>query len=111
MVKKPVSPRDLKHEGLDTPNDVKAPVTRGPDGQLHDADGLLVDEYSNPGMKHEPASDALDDPASLVNEKILDNVADGESGIEEIDTVPEGSEQDMMDGGGRRVGGPSHRPR
>jgi hypothetical protein len=109
MAKKPMAPRDLKHEGLDAPEDVKAPVTRGPDGQLHDADGLLVDEYSNPGIRHEPASDALDDPASLVNEKVLDNVADGESGIEEIDTVAAGSEVDLLDGGGRKVGGPTHR--
>ena len=111
MAKKSTAPRDLKHEGLDKGQNVKQPVTRGHDGQLHDADGLLVDEYSNPEMRHKPASDALDDPAALVNEKVLDNIADGESGIEEIDTVAEGSEVDLLEGGGRRVGGPTHRPR
>ena len=112
MTKKKSAPRN-NERGADRTaenptGDVKEPVTRSPDGQLHDADGLLVDEYSNPGMRHEPASDALDDPAALVNEHVLDNIADGD-GIEEIDTVAEGSEQDRMDGGGRRVGGPSHR--
>ena len=108
MAKKPAAPRDLKNEGIDKGADAKEPVTRGHDGQLHDADGLLVDEYSDPTMRHEPASDALDDPAALVNEKVLDNVADGD-GIEEIDTVPDGAEVDLLEGGGRRVGGPTHR--
>ena len=107
--KNPSAPRRDQRGADEEPENVKEPVTRGPDGQLHDADGLLVDEYSNPGMRHEPASDALDDPASLVNEEVLDNVADGESGIEEIDTVAAGSEVDLLDGGGRKVGGPTHR--
>lgn len=107
--KNPSAPRRDKRGADEEPENVKQPMTRTADGQLHDADGLLVDEYSNPEMRHKPASDALDDPASLVNERALDNIADGEDGIEEIDTVAEGSEVDLLDGGGRKVGGPSHR--
>ena len=109
MTRKPNAPRDLKRDpGVDG-NDEAPRVTQAPDGQLHDADGLLVDEYSDPTIRHEPASDALDDPASLVNERILNNVADGGDGIEEIDT-PESADVDLLPDGGRRVGGPSHRP-
>ena len=107
MTKKPSPPRDVarEYEG----EDPRSFLSRTPDGQLLDADGLLVDEYSDPTIKHVPASDALDDPASLVNERVLENVAEGDE-VEEIDTVAPGSEVDRLDGGGRRVGGPSHRP-
>ena len=108
MTKKQNAPKYDERSDSERENE-KPRLTQTPDGQLHDADGLLVDEYSDPTIRHQPASDALDDPAALVNERVLDNVADGD-GIEEIDTVAEGSELDRMDGGGRRVGGPTHRP-
>ena len=62
-------------------------VTMTPDGQLRDANGLLIDEYVDESIRHEPGSDALDNPTALTDDQILDEVADARDGIEEIDTI------------------------
>ena len=78
--------------------------TKSPDGQLRDADGLLVDEYSDPSISHKPGTDALDNPTALTSDAVLDDVAMIGEGIQEIDVVDDGVEAESLGDGGRRVG-------
>ena len=88
----PRTPRD------DEPRNEQSDLTEGPDGQLYDAEGLVVDEYSDESLDSNPSLDALDVPAAMVDEAILDDAADVGDGIEEIATVDSGGEELNLDG-------------
>jgi hypothetical protein len=75
-----------------------------PDGQFRDADGLLVDEYSDPTIKHQPGTDALDNPTALTSDALLDDVALTRGGPQEIDLVDADVEAESLGDGGRKVG-------
>lgn len=53
--------------------------------EIRDADGLLVDEYSDESLVDPNAIDALDVADSLESDTILDRVAAGGDGIVEVD--------------------------
>ena len=88
----PRSPRD------DEPRNEQSGLTEGPDGQLYDADGLVVDEYSDESLDEDPSLDALDVPAALVDEAILDDAADVGDGIQEITAIEADADELILDG-------------
>ena len=92
MTTPPRSPRD------DEPRNEPSVMTEGPDGQLYDADGLLVDEYSDESLDDDPSLDALDVPAAIVDDAILDDAADVGDGIQEIAAVEADAEELNLDG-------------
>lgn len=70
-------------------------------GELRDADGLLIDEYSDDTLATPSGNDALDDPTVLTNDRFLDTVADDVDGIAEMDLV--NSREAALGDGARRV--------
>ena len=78
--------------------------TKSRSGEVRDAEGLLVDEYSDATIQHEPGSDALDNPTALASDEVLDDVAMIGDGIQEMDVVDDGVEAESLGDGGRRVG-------
>jgi len=72
-------------------------------GEVHDADGLLVDEYSDDTFHAHDAVDALDVPSALSSERILAEVADDRDGTSAIDTQPRSASMDTVDTGARRT--------
>ena len=79
-------------------------ASEGADGQVRDADGLLMDEYSDASIVHQPGTDALDDPSALTSDAILDDVAMTGGGPQEIDVIEDDVEAEALGDGGRRVG-------
>jgi hypothetical protein len=71
-------------------------------GQVHDEDGLVVDEYTSEAFDDPDDLDAMDVPAALVNESVLDEIADDADGIEEVDVAAGGAPMDTVDTGARR---------
>lgn len=63
------------------------PLTLPDSGELRDADGLLIDEYSDDSLTTPEGNDALDDPAVLTSDRFLDTVADDVDGIAEMELV------------------------
>ena len=53
--------------------------------EIRDDEGLLVDEYTSEAFGDPDALDALDVPRALVDEAVLDDVADAGGGIDEVD--------------------------
>ena len=86
------------------PNKEQTVTTEGPDGEVRDADGLIVDEYSDASIEHELAPDALEDPATLMSEEGIDDAADGGAGIEDVDPVEASADAELLDEGGQHVG-------
>ena len=74
------------------------------DDEVRDADGLLIDEYSDAAIVHVRGSDALDHPVALTTDAVLDDVADASDGITEIDFVEEDVQAESLGQGRRRVG-------
>lgn len=77
---------------------------RSLDGQTRNADGLLVDEYSDTTIEHEPGTDALDNRIALTSDTILKDVAMIGEGIQEMDVVDDDTAAELLGDGGRRVG-------
>lgn len=66
------------------------------DGELRDDEGLLVDEYTSEAFANPDDLDALDVPAALEPESVLDDVADDSDGIEEVELLaPEDADAEM----------------
>ena len=68
-----------------------------------DAEGLIVDEYSDASFVHESGSDALDRKQRLVSDSRLDD-AERTDGIEEIEGVDGNDDHDTVDEGAPRGG-------
>ncbi|MES2522802.1 MAG: hypothetical protein V4617_08910 [Gemmatimonadota bacterium] len=64
-------------------------------------EGIIHDEYTDPALENVHELDALDVPAALRDESVLDGVADGGDGIEEVDLEPGGDPMDTIDTGAR----------
>jgi len=93
MTTTPRSPRD------DEPTKEQSGITEGPDGQLYDADGLLIDEYSDESLEQDPSLDALEVPAAVDDEAAFDVSADVAGGIEEIAAAEASAETELnLDG-------------
>jgi len=71
-------------------------------GEVRDADGLIVDEYSDDAFQAENAGDALDVSSALVGDGMLDEIADTSDGISEIDVTPGAAAMDTIDTGARQ---------
>lgn len=75
--RKPNSPPDT-NRGRDRASDIGGE-------EIRDDDGLLVDEYTSEAFDDPEALDALDVPRALVDESVLDEVADAGDGVREVD--------------------------
>jgi hypothetical protein len=72
-----------------------------PDDEPSD-EGIIHDEYTDPELDDVHELDALDVPGALVDEGILDEMADDADGIEELDVLPvSGRIMDTVDTGAR----------
>lgn len=70
--------------------------------EIRDDEGLLVDEYTSEAYDDPEALDALDVPMALDDESVLDQIADGGDGIEEVELSAGGAAMDTVDTGARR---------
>ena len=86
-------------------------------GEVRDADGLLVDEYSDDSLAHQPSQDALDLPNALVSEAMIAELSDASDGIaardvrrrvDVMDTVDSGARQTPTDDGEMGLGAEPH---
>ena len=86
-------------------------------GKVRDADGLLVDEYSDDSLAHQPSQDALDLPNALVSEAMIAELSDASDGIaardvrrrvDVMDTVDSGARQTPTDDGEMGLGAEPH---
>jgi hypothetical protein len=86
------------------PDDEDPAIRQGNVGgeEIRDDDGLLVDEYSSEAFGDPDALDALDIPAALEDEDVLEDIADDSDGIEEVDVLAAGQAMDTVDSGARR---------
>ena len=68
-------------------------------------DGLINDEYTDPSFEEVDELDALDVPSALLDERVLEDVADDSYGIEEVDVQSVDNMMDTIDTGARRSTG------
>jgi hypothetical protein len=94
MPRKPRTPADARADDGPSMSD---------DDELRDDDGLLVDEYSSDAYDDPDSLDALDVPAALADEAVLNEIADDGDGIEEVEVMPGGAPMDTVDTGARRT--------
>ena len=64
-------------------------------------DGILHDEYTG-DPKSDDGIDALDATTALVGEELLDSIAAGTNGIEELESADDADSVDTVDSGARQ---------
>lgn len=64
-------------------------------------DGLVHDEYTDPSLEGVDRLDALDVPLALRDVRVLEDIADYDDGIEEVDVLGADNMMDTIDTGAR----------
>ena len=96
-------PRKTPPPKVDTSTDpsVSQPIDAST-GEVHDADGLLIDAYSDDTFQAQDTIDALDVPLALSSERLLEDVSDDTDGTSEIDAPVRSALMDTVDTGARQ---------
>lgn len=71
-------------------------------GQVHDADGLLVDEYSSDTFVDPEHIDALDGPRAHPSDAALEQLMNDGTGIDAFEVPSEDETMETIDSGARR---------
>ena len=96
--------RPIRPEGKKPmPSTEPAPKDRKNTEPQRDAEGLIVDEYSDASFVPEAGSDALDRKENLVSDERLED-AENTDGIEEIEDIDGDEDRDTVDEGAPRGG-------